>query len=663
MSDFATQLLTQITSAGTNSGSVDQAILNRFNAGASGSISQAQFQQVFAEMMLDQPAQLNADLQPTSFNIHKTIFECMLYPSYSNNYATAKYQASEMMTALDKNGDGAVTTAELQAYGGKSASSSATSSSPSTSSASTTSTTSSTSTTPAPSSSTPSTPPTPSTTSADAGAASTSNTSASSTAADATTGQNNAASQTSPLPVVAMSLATIASSAENLAAENFATQMMQQFDSTQKGYISLADIQSAYANNPSLGDPAQAQAVMSQWDSNNDGQITQQELISGFEQHDIASQMLATYDPQNNGYIDLKALPAAVAQTSSSFVALLSSWDSTGNGQLTQAEIMKGLAASSMSLANVSDLMGVVNAAVGAQKMMAQYDSSGQGYANLSDINAALTSANPSAASSALATQAQNEMNFYDVNGDGQITLGELINGTQIFNVASQLMAQFDPLNSGYIDVSATGMAAMSAASGFAAVLKSWDSNQDGQLTQQEIVAGLQTSNLKFLVQSQAQAPSSATDPASQAAAIMAQFDSNYDGQISLSEFLNQATIDQSISSDPLTTFNAWDSNHDGYLSLDEIQTGIGTIQQAQTIIGQYDTAHKGYFDITDLTNALTAGDPTLSASAARTQAQQIMNFWDVNGDGQVSVQEVIAASSPTTPTTPSASAPSSPMA
>jgi len=112
MSDFATQFLTQIRTATTTTAStVDQSVLSSFGASSSGSISSTQFQQVFAEMLLDQPAQDMGAAAPTSFNVKKTIFDCMLYPSFSTNYATAKYQASEMMTALDKNGDGSVSLA------------------------------------------------------------------------------------------------------------------------------------------------------------------------------------------------------------------------------------------------------------------------------------------------------------------------------------------------------------------------------------------------------------------------------------------------------------------------------------------------------------------------------------------------------------------------
>lgn len=59
--------------------------------------------------------------------------------------------------------------------------------------------------------------------------------------------------------------------------------------------------------------------------------------------------------------------------------------------------------------------------------------------------------------------------------------------------------------------------------------------------------------------------------------------------------------------------------------------------------MAQFGQAQKGYFDVNDLTSALTVVDPSLMPDAASTQAQQIMSFWDGNADGHVTLQEVIA--------------------
>lgn len=144
MTDFAILLLTELRSAGTKSSAVDQAVLSQFGASTTDVVSQAQFQKAFAEMLLEQPTQTNAALAPTTFNVKKTIFDCMLYPSYSTNYATAEYQVAEMIATLDKNGDGNVSLSEMQIYSAGTQASTPSSGTDSSSANSSTSSTSST---------------------------------------------------------------------------------------------------------------------------------------------------------------------------------------------------------------------------------------------------------------------------------------------------------------------------------------------------------------------------------------------------------------------------------------------------------------------------------------------------------------------------------------
>lgn len=123
-------------------------------------------------------------------------------------------------------------------------------------------------------------------------------------------------------------------------------------------------------------------------------------------------------------------------------------------------------------------------------------------------------------------------------------------------------------------------------------------------------------------------------DPTLLAATLLAQYDSDLSGGISSDEFVTQAQV-----ADPANTFAAWDVNSDGDLTLEELQSGIAQVQQAQNIIKQYDLTGKGYFDEADLIAAL---DPATVDDVAE-RAKQIMAFWDVNGDGQVGVAEVVS--------------------
>ena len=596
MSDIATNILAELKTS-TNKTATAQAVLSSFGASSTGSIGQADFQKVFAEVQLEQPAQSYSANAPTTFSTKRTIFECMLYPSYSTNYAAAQYQASEMLKSLDANSDGSVSLAELEAYGAQT---------------------------------------TPATTAT--GQGSSTGSGSTSTSSGSATGSTSATASASTPTFISMSLTTVASVAETASATTFANTMLTTFDTAGNGYFTLNDVQSAYANDPALGDASQAQSVISQFDVNGDGQVTKQELVTGYQQMDIASNLLGAYDPNGAGYIDLTSATAQIAGVSPSLAAMLKSWDSDNNGQLTNAELISGIQASSMSLSEMSALVSSVNASVEAQTSMSKYDTANKGYIVAAD----LTSASSGNQSSADLTAAQNAIAAWDENGNGQVNLGEMINGQQVTDVANQILSQFDPGQQGYIDLSAAGVSAMSAAPNFVNLLKSWDADNNGELTQQEIMNGLQTSNVKYQIQAKQQNASTSTDAASQAVSLLSAVDTNYDGQINLGEFLNFAGSDASISSDPISTFNAWDTNKDGYLTLDELQTGIQTIQQAQSIVSQYDTSGKGYFDAADLEAALSSADPTQSSTDVAAQAQQIMNFWDADANGKVTVQEVI---------------------
>lgn len=590
MSDFATRILAELK-ASSNKSATGQALIRAFGAGSGGAIRQADFQRVFAELELGQPKgglSSNA-IQPTTFNLKRTIFECQLYPSFSNNYATAKYQATEMLHALDSNADGSVTLGELAAYD-----------------------------TPPP---TP-TPPAPTPPATDPGSSVT---------------RDPAAPPPAPT-FIAMSLTTVASIAQGASAKTFASNMLKSFDATGKGYFTADDVRAAFTADATLGDPAKAQSIVSELDGNGDGQVTHEELVASFQRLDIVSNLLGAFDPAGDGQIDIASLTGPAAAVSPALTAMLKTWDADSDGHLTSSEMIAGLKASPIPLGEMSALANAVNASINAQSAMAQYDVANKGYMTAADLTVSWSAdqgANdPSTAQSAIAS--------WDANGDAQVNLGEMISGQQVTDVANQLLSQFDPGGQGYIEVGSGAAAAMTFAPNLFNLLKSWDADNNGQVTRQEIMTGIQASNIKYQLNAKPKDAASPTDAGEQALSIMSQVDTNTDGQINLGEFLNFAGSDAAMASDPVSTFNAWDSNKDGYLSLDEMQTGIQTIQQAQFIVSQYDTKAKGYFDAADLETALSALDATTSPADIAAQAQQIMNFWDANGDGQVTVQEVI---------------------
>ena len=68
------------------------------------------------------------------------------------------------------------------------------------------------------------------------------------------------------------------------------------------------------------------------------------------------------------------------------------------------------------------------------------------------------------------------------------------------------------------------------------------------------------------------------------------------------------------------------------------MQTGLSAIKDAQTTIAAYDEAGKGYFDLADLQRVMAQ----TSGAEDQASAEEIMLAWDRDGDGKVSVQDVL---------------------
>jgi Ca2+-binding EF-hand superfamily protein len=271
-------------------------------------------------------------------------------------------------------------------------------------------------------------------------------------------------------------------------------------------------------------------------------------------------------------------------------------------------------------------------AAQRADDLLAKYDTDAKGYIDLADIKAAWA-ADPSLGD---ASKAQAAIDAFDQNADGKVTHDELVAGYQAMDRADALLAAFDPQNTGAIDIAQAAKTSSAEFADAQAKFAGWDADKDGKLTRAELIAGLEAADIAAQQPKNPPAdpviPTDA-DPALLAATLLAQYDSDRSGGISLAEFTTHAQV-----SDPAGTFAAWDTHADGELTLEELQTGIAQVQQAQNIVSQYDTAKKGWLDAADLAAAI---DPaTVDDVAAR--ALQIMSFWDANGDGKVTIDEVI---------------------
>ena len=282
---------------------------------------------------------------------------------------------------------------------------------------------------------------------------------------------------------------------------------------------------------------------------------------------------------------------------------------------------------------SIDELDGTWTAPTAAQRaddLLAKYDTANKGYIDLADIRSAWT-ANPALGD---ASKAQAAIDAFDQNIDGHVTRDELTAGYEAMDRADQLLASFDPQQTGVIDLAAAVSLAPGEFTDARAQFAEWDSDKDGKLTRQELIAGLEAAEAQPVTPSPPPTIPTDSDPALLAATLLAQYDVDRSGGISLDEFKTHAQV-----ADPAATFAVWDTQVDGELTLEELQTGIAQVQQAQSIVEQYDLGGKGYFDQADLEAAL---DPATVDDVAD-RAKQIMFFWDANGDGKVTVDEVIS--------------------
>ncbi len=299
-------------------------------------------------------------------------------------------------------------------------------------------------------------------------------------------------------------------------------------------------------------------------------------------------------------------------------------------------------AGSTSTTPSASDAL-VADATAQADQALAVFDTAGKGYFDANDVVTAFTT-NPSLGDPATAVQT---VSAWDDNGDGKVTRDELISGFTTMNLADALMNQLDPTGQGYIDKASLSSVSLPNFPNASTIIASWDSNGDGQVSRQEVVDGFHALN----TQADA-APPPTTSANNDPAALFAQYDTNKDGSLDLSEIT--AAVGSSGSTDPSQTLTAWDTNADGVVSQQEFTDGYNLIKQATGIIAQYDTAGKGYFDQADLQAAIDS-NPTTNNGAS---ASDLMKFWDSNGDGKVTVPEVLAglAAGGTAASTPVAS-------
>jgi len=443
VSDFAINLISTLSPSATNRDEAARAALREFDANGDGTVSSQEFQKVFAVMQREE--QLSGKQGPGeastfhSAGVRPTIFACTLYPSFSKNYAVSQYQATEMLTAFDKNADQQVTLDELKGV------------------------------TPAPT---------------DPGTG----TGASTGATDTTTptGATGSGGVTDPPPPPPPDTPppTPAERADGL---------MAAYDTAKKGYVTLSDIASAWINDPTLGDISQLANTVQAWDASGDGQITRDELVLGFTVMDAADALLVQLaqppatanDPvaiQLSSVKDAELLPLGFTRD------MLTGWDTNKDGAVTREELVSGLRALSLQPpAPTADQV--------AQTLLKNFDANGDNALTFDEFQKAL------AGNSTDASASQSSFDSWDLNKDGSISSAELTSGVDAAQKATDLVASYDIGKKGYFDLAdlqaAIDASPDKASSAPAAeILAAWDSDGDGKVTAQDIINVLQLQKL-----------------------------------------------------------------------------------------------------------------------------------------------------------------------
>ena len=463
MTDFAATIIGALTAPRTTRAKTAQSVMSEFDGDGDGKVTGQEFQKVFAIL------QRTEDLSGghgggRSANFHAagvrpTIFECTLYPSFSRNFALSQYQAMDMLTTYDVNKDKVVTLDELSGVD--------------------------------------STPPTTTPPATDPATGDSETTPATDPVTDPDTDP-----VTDPITDPTTDPVTPPPPPPPTASER-ADALMALYDTTDKGYVTLEDIASAWILDPSLGDISQLANIVQAWDVDSDGKITRGEVLSVFTIMDTVDTLMAQMGqaPKDPASGTGPTIPLAnvtddqLAQLDLSR-DMLNAWDTGKDGSLTRAELIEGLRALARQAAPPPP-----TAADYAKAMLASFDANKDGALGLEEFTQAVAADNMDAAA------AKSAFDSWDANQDGSISGDELTSGVDAVRNATDLMANYDLARKGYFDITdlqrvldaTPSDGARPSAQEFMAA---WDLDGDGHVTTQELVTGL-------MMQKQSQAEAS----------------------------------------------------------------------------------------------------------------------------------------------------------
>lgn len=417
MTDFSANFLKMIQPGVARRDSLIAQTRAELDRDGDGLIARGEFQRAFASVQMQEERRAaSAYLQPTSFPLRATLFDCTLFPSYGRNYAISMYHAQTALDALDADGDDAVSALEMSDYGAVQES--------------------------APSA-------------------------AERAAALMAQYDIGAKGYVVVDDVVSVWLAN-----PDLGSIAQAGNVIEMWDSDGDGKITRAEVERGFlaidaadALIAQFGDEngvlniestdelvnalGLAAEVVKSWDRDGDLRLTRQDVIEGVRAAtapfdidetpaaDIAAALLARYDIDASAAISLPEFEKLMADFDSSIsdaAAYFADWDENADGAITSAELTNGI-----------DMIQ------NARKIIADYDVGGKGWFDQADIQTALDQA--PASEDASAATAADIMAWWDADGDGKVVVREVIagllaggfvQGEQIYGAGAAADAQDD---------------------------------------------------------------------------------------------------------------------------------------------------------------------------------------------------------------------------
>jgi calcium-binding protein CML len=338
-------------------------------------------------------------------------------------------------------------------------------------------------------------------------------------------------------------------------------------------------------------------AAFRKYDSDGDGHISRQELravMGQFSEQDVDS-IFALGDKDQSGGIDSQEFIAMMIPNSQNILmAIAKQFDSNRDGHVSIAEIKEGFK---------------------------RVDTNGDGSISRQELKNGLRLADD---------QLAVVFALGDIDQDGEISMAEFIR-----LMSPSACSSLNRLRNCFKDVADAVVA-----------FKRFDSNGDGALSQQELVAGMKNTGINFDNQ--------------ECANVFAMADLNQDGEIDYVEFVSAifpAAADGlskfrgrlGAISDVKMAFKRFDADGDGEISINELKSGAGSnfsSGEISAIFALGDCDGDGNISFAEFAQLVLPSARDKVATLKRSfkgvqEVQAAFQRFDINKDGQISCDEL----------------------